>query len=110
LDPRVYKDLLESIGFEGVTAKRFELPLHPWPKDEPYKHAGFITFAILPGMLEGLCMRLFTKIHGWTVDRVKEFCREVVDEVRTGRRQYQPYFELLVPQFYISNSFILIFG
>jgi len=77
-----YKDIMEKVGFQSVTEKRFKWPIGPWPREKHFKDIGAGTLANLDGGLEGLVMALFTRGLKWSPEETMVYCSAVRKQFR----------------------------
>ncbi|RDW68603.1 hypothetical protein BP5796_09260 [Coleophoma crateriformis] len=78
---RHYKRWMQEIGFEEVVEKEFYWPTSQWPKGSYLKGvSNWWQKDFLQG-LDGISMRIFTGMLGWSVEKVKEFTDEVRKDV-----------------------------
>ncbi|KAF8536850.1 TAM domain methyltransferase, partial [Trichophaea hybrida] len=74
------KKWMEEAGFIDV------LPFGPWPKDKKLKEIGFMQKMQLQDALEPYCLALFTRVLGWSNERVMVFLGKVREEIREGKQ------------------------
>jgi hypothetical protein len=77
-----YKGIMERVGFQNVTERRFKWPVGTWPRDKYYKEIGAGTLANLDGGIEGLVMALFTRGLKWSPEETLVFCSAVRKQMR----------------------------
>jgi hypothetical protein len=68
-----FKSLLEEAGFVDVVETRFEIPWGTWAKERREKVIGFWHIEQLKQGLQGIIMRLFSRVYGWSPERVELF-------------------------------------
>ncbi|KAL2196875.1 S-adenosyl-L-methionine-dependent methyltransferase [Corynascus similis CBS 632.67] len=66
-------------GFQGVTARRYRVPIGPWARDPLLKEVGTWNLMQVLNGLDGLSMRLYTTVLGWEEKEVWA----LLDRVRT---------------------------
>jgi SAM-dependent methyltransferase len=77
-----YKRFLEEIGFEDVEEKSFYWPTSPWAKG---KHAKQLAMYFQEDMLtgiEGMTLKVFTGVLGWTPEQVQVFLVDVRKDLK----------------------------
>lgn len=60
------EEWMRAAGFVNVQAIKTPLPLGPWPKDKRQKRIGLLNWAQLWEGLEGMSLRLFIEVLGYT--------------------------------------------
>jgi SAM-dependent methyltransferase len=77
-----YKTWLEEIGFEDVFERREFATLSPWAKGKRSKYLSlWLQHDILSG-LEALSMALFTRVLGWSPEKLKDFLEGVKKDIK----------------------------
>ncbi|KXH42573.1 hypothetical protein CNYM01_09491 [Colletotrichum nymphaeae SA-01] len=92
VDVSTLKSLVIEAGFVDVELRIFKWPMNGWPKDEKYKKLGLWCHENFSSALEGVCMALLTRVHGWTRDEVDVFLVNVRKDLKN--RSYHAYFPL----------------
>ncbi|KAH6634596.1 S-adenosyl-L-methionine-dependent methyltransferase [Chaetomium sp. MPI-SDFR-AT-0129] len=59
-----------AAGFKDVTHRRYRMPIGTWARDRTLKEAGAWNMLQVLNGLEGLSMRLYTAVLGWTEEEV----------------------------------------
>jgi len=83
------KSYMEGAGYVNVQEVRLKIPLNSWPKDRKLKDMGKLMLLSMLDALEGFSMALFTRVLGWTAERVNAFLEEVAKDLRN--RKYHIY-------------------
>ncbi|KAI5804268.1 S-adenosyl-L-methionine-dependent methyltransferase [Geopyxis carbonaria] len=83
------KAAMEKAGYVDVTVYAFKQPFGAWPKDKKLRETGELQIANIETGLEAYAMAVFTRYEGWSQEKVRELCRNTVDEVR--RRKVHSY-------------------
>ena len=73
-----YRQWMMEAGFVDVVEKRYSWPCGTWAKGEKMKKLGLYGMEDLRQAVPPICLKLFVKVLGWDVDRVREFIDEVV--------------------------------
>jgi hypothetical protein len=68
-----FKQLLGEIGFVDVVETGFEIPWGTRAKERREKVIGFWHIEQLKQGLQGIIMRLFSRVYGWSSERVELF-------------------------------------
>lgn len=55
-----------AAGFAGVVHRRYRVPIGPWARDKTLKEVGAWNLMQVLNGLEGLSMRLYTGVLGWS--------------------------------------------
>lgn len=77
-----YPQYFKDAGFEDVQELSFYWPTNPWPKGKYFKTLSvYFQQDFLDG-LEGITMKLFTNLLGWTAEEVYLFLVDVRNDVR----------------------------
>lgn len=67
---------MKDAGFVDVTCMLVKLPIGPWPKKKILKEAGRLGYYNLYNGLEGLSVKLFTQVLGWSMDELHALIAE----------------------------------
>ncbi|KAF8463076.1 S-adenosyl-L-methionine-dependent methyltransferase [Kalaharituber pfeilii] len=82
------KKRMLRLGFDDVQESIHLWPVGPWPKDRKLKEAGRIgQFAMVQSM-ETFCLDLWTRYEGWHPEQIRQFCAEVIHEMKTVKGYY----------------------
>ena len=85
------KSLLERAGFRIMKTKVMEVPLGTWSSDAQKKAVGKMALISTLEGLEATSLRLLTRYLAWTVERARDLCEKVRDEVmRPDIRAFVP--------------------
>lgn len=77
-----YGKWFKEIGFEDIQEKTFYWPTNQWPKGEYFKTISTYFQRDLLDGLEGFSMKLFTKILGWSKEKVQVFLVDVRNDLK----------------------------
>ncbi|KAK7520989.1 uncharacterized protein IWZ02DRAFT_274629 [Phyllosticta citriasiana] len=77
--------LLAACGFVDIHTHVIDLPLGPWPNDERRALMGKMWLVACAEGIEALCLRLLTRVAGWSVERVREMVAVARAELLEGR-------------------------
>ncbi|TPX09507.1 uncharacterized protein E0L32_009250 [Thyridium curvatum] len=69
-------------GFKNIVHKRHKIPIGPWAKDPLLKEVGAWNYMQVNGGLEGLSLRLYTGVLGWTPEQVTALLIDVRKSLR----------------------------
>jgi SAM-dependent methyltransferase len=86
------EDWMRSVGFVNVQVIKTPLPLGPWPKDKRQKRIGLLNWAQLWEGLEGMSLRLFIDILGYSEAQLHVLLAEVRKDLQTP--SIHPIFDL----------------
>jgi hypothetical protein len=75
-----YAQWMRELGFEDVVEKDYYWPSSPWAKGEHLKRIAEIFRHDMTGNIDGLTMRTYTQVLGWTPEEVKAFTPLVVKD------------------------------
>lgn len=79
---------LREAGFVGITGRRFKWPVGEWAKGSRNKKLGRWTFQNMMEGLQGGSLALFTRVLGWSRERVELFLVEVRREAYAQMSHY----------------------
>ncbi|KAK7531335.1 S-adenosyl-L-methionine-dependent methyltransferase [Phyllosticta citribraziliensis] len=77
--------LLAASGFVDIHTRIVDLPMGPWPNDEKRALMGKMWLVACAEGIEALCLRLLTRVAGWSVERVREMVAVARAELLEGR-------------------------
>ncbi|KAK8170099.1 S-adenosyl-L-methionine-dependent methyltransferase, partial [Phyllosticta citrichinensis] len=77
--------LLAASGFVDIHTRIVDLPMGPWPNDEKRALMGKLWLVACAEGIEALCLRLLTRVAGWSVERVREMVAVARAELLEGR-------------------------
>ncbi|ORY02669.1 S-adenosyl-L-methionine-dependent methyltransferase [Clohesyomyces aquaticus] len=80
---------LKNAGFTDVVFKTLPLPIGTWPKDKTLKEIGAFNLIQYLDNLEGISLRTFTGMLGWTTEEVKVMCAKMRTELKNPRLRVQ---------------------
>lgn len=83
------EEWVRGAGFTHISATRSPLPLGPWPKDKNLKEVGAFNLLQFRDGLEAMSLRVFTKVHGWTLAEVQVLLAKVRKDLVNPRIQMQ---------------------
>ena len=82
---------LEKRGFVGLGRADTKWPLGAWSKGKREKKIGDLFVKDLTSALEGVSMRMFTKVLGWEREDVMKLIEEAAEDIRNVRMHaYMP--------------------
>jgi SAM-dependent methyltransferase len=87
-----YRSQLARAGFVNIREHLFKWPVSAWPKDPAYKEIGAWTMRNLVDGAEGMCLALFTRNFGWSVEQVRDLLEGVYEDLRN--KQYHAYIRM----------------
>ncbi|MBE3045453.1 hypothetical protein IMZ48_23480 [Candidatus Bathyarchaeota archaeon] len=76
---------MRNAGFANVVHEKFKVPFGVWPKDPLLKEVGGYNHAQASMGLEGLTMRLYTGVLGWSEQEVIAFLARVRKDLNNPR-------------------------
>ncbi|KAF2095542.1 S-adenosyl-L-methionine-dependent methyltransferase [Rhizodiscina lignyota] len=79
---------LRQAGFVGITGRKFKWPLGPWAKGKMNKTLGKWTLENILEGLQGGSLALFTRMLGWSKERVEVFLMEVRRELHEQKSHF----------------------
>jgi SAM-dependent methyltransferase len=68
---------VRDAGFVGVVHRRYRVPIGPWARDKTLKEVGTWNLMQVLNGLEGLSMRLYTGVLGWSEEEVRGLLERV---------------------------------
>ncbi len=71
------KAYIEQAGLVNVVETRYKMPLGPWPRDPRLKEIGRWHLHEAYQGIEGWTLALFTRVLGWSFERVQVFLAQV---------------------------------
>ncbi|KAH6855828.1 S-adenosyl-L-methionine-dependent methyltransferase [Chaetomium sp. MPI-CAGE-AT-0009] len=74
-----------AAGFAGVTHRRYRVPIGPWARDATLKEVGTWNLMQVLNGLEGLSMRLYTGVLGWSEEEVRALLERVRGDLADPR-------------------------
>jgi hypothetical protein len=81
-DPNVMAGQMIQTGFINVAIREFKLPIGPWPTDKRLKQAGtFALVNLLEGM-QGLSVKIFKHLLGWSTEDLEILLMECRTEMK----------------------------
>ena len=87
MDFRMSGDLLkkwmEEAGFVNVDVRPFKIPIGTWPADKRLRDIGAVQLVAMLEGLESLTLGFYTRLLGWTPQKVQEFLVPVRQEFRS---------------------------
>ncbi len=79
--PSRFKAMMEEVGFVDVSEIIFKWPFGTWPKGRHYKTMGAWIRRDFSMGIEGMAMKLFTKVLGMTMEAVKAEIADVLKDL-----------------------------
>lgn len=80
LDPAFFAEA----GFTDVKRTEVEVPMGPWPDDERRAVMGKMCLVCCAEGLEAACLRLLTRVAGWSAERVRGVAGRAKEEILEG--------------------------
>ena len=89
--PEVLEQQMRDAGFINITRRNFKLPIGPWPKDERLKDAGRLGLANIVYGVQGLSVKIFTSLLGYTIEQLELLLVDVRKDAKNKRaHRYMP--------------------
>jgi hypothetical protein len=76
---------VKEAGFVNVVHKRYKIPIGPWARDPLLKEIGTYNYKQVDGGVEGLSMRLFTRVLKWEEQEIKALAARVRKDLANPR-------------------------
>lgn len=87
------KERMEEVGFVDVQEYICKLPIGPWPKNKHLKRVGALELVNMVDGIEGLSLRLLSKVLGMKPEDVQILLMEVRGEVKNSKiHSYYPFY------------------
>jgi hypothetical protein len=87
-------DMMHRAGFVDIVATPTKWPINTWPKDKRYKELGkWVNENFIWGA-ESMCLALFTRALGWSIEEVQVFAAAMRNDLRN--RKIHAYWNLWV--------------
>jgi hypothetical protein len=80
--PEVQAWQVRQAGFVDVKVLPFKMPIGPWPKDGQLKEAGKCGLVGLMHGIDGLSLKIFTNVLGWSTLELEIFLAHAKKELR----------------------------
>lgn len=93
-NPDLLVEQMTAAGFEDVTCMLVKMPIGPWPKDKNLKEAGKLGYLNLWNALEGLSVKLFTNVLGWSIEPLHALIAECRLELK--KKSVHAYWPLYI--------------
>lgn len=93
-DPERLVAQMKDAGFVDVSCTLAKLPIGPWPKKKQLKEAGRLGYYNLYNGLEGLSVKLFTQVLGWSMDELHALIAECRREL--NKKSVHAYWPLYI--------------
>ncbi|KAJ2897133.1 uncharacterized protein MKZ38_004951 [Zalerion maritima] len=77
-----YAQWMREVGFVDVVEKREAAGLSPWMKGKRNKETSLLLQENICNGIEGMSMALFTRVLGWSKERLLEFLERVKNDLR----------------------------
>jgi hypothetical protein len=89
-------EMMAAKGFVDIVRRRFVWPINHWPDDARLKDLGDHVCCnfINEHHLEGICLALFTRYLGWTMEQLAPFLFQVKRDFLNVN--YHGYFDIWV--------------
>ena len=95
-DPELVMRQMREAGLVNVETKYFKMPIGPWPKDTQLRQAGLFGLVNLLDGLQGLSLKIFTDLLGYSVDELEVLLMECRKDVRSRSvHSYYPVYVIL---------------
>jgi len=79
-DPKIYKTIMEEVGFVDVVETRFKWPLNTWPKDPKLKHLGMLVKEDMTDILSAV-KKVFIAGLGWSTNEADSFVERAREDL-----------------------------
>ncbi|CCF46425.1 methyltransferase [Colletotrichum higginsianum] len=89
-----YKELLREAGFINVKEVIFKWPTNQWARHPRHKELGTWNYENVLMGLEGLCIAIFSRVLGWSKEKVDVFLAEVRNDLKN--RDIHAYWPIYV--------------
>ena len=93
-NPDLLVEQMTAAGSEDVTCMLVKMPIGPWPKDKNLKEAGKLSYLSFWHALEGLSVKLFTNVLGWSIEPLHAFIAECRLELK--KKSVHAYWPLYI--------------
>lgn len=64
-------EMMKKAGFVDIVATPIKWPINTWPKDPKFKELGKWVSENFSWGAESICLALFTRVLGWSVEEVQ---------------------------------------
>ncbi|KAK1988429.1 methyltransferase [Colletotrichum cereale] len=89
-----YKEQLREAGFVNVKEVMFKWPTNAWARHPRHKELGTWSYENAIMGLEGLCIAIFTRVLGWSKEKVDVMLAEVRNDLKN--REIHAYWPIHV--------------
>lgn len=79
------KNWVTDAGFTNITHRRYKVPIGPWPRDPLLKEVGGYNYLQVNEGLEGLTLRLYTGVLGWSEQEILALLAKVRKDLNNPR-------------------------
>lgn len=87
------REYMRDAGFVNIQEHICKLPIGPWPKNRQLKKVGALELVNFIDGIEGLSLRLFTKVLGMSIEAVQVLLMETRHEVKNSKvHSYYPFY------------------
>jgi hypothetical protein len=78
------KTQAENAGFVNVEINKYKIPIGTWARDKKLKLLGAYQKEVLMMGLEAFSLAIFTRLLGWSKNKVDSFLEGVRQELKTS--------------------------
>ena len=95
-DPELVMQQMRDAGFINVNVQHFKMPIGPWPREPKLKQAGMFGLVNLLDGLQGLSVKIFTELLGYTREELEMLLLEARQDVlQKSVHSYYPVYVIL---------------
>ncbi|KAH7413820.1 S-adenosyl-L-methionine-dependent methyltransferase [Phaeosphaeria sp. MPI-PUGE-AT-0046c] len=87
-------DMMHRAGFVDIVAIPIKWPINTWPKDKRFKELGKWVSENFNWGAESMCLALFTRALGWSIDEVRVFAAAMRADLRN--RKIHAYWDFYI--------------
>ncbi|PSN69466.1 S-adenosyl-L-methionine-dependent methyltransferase [Corynespora cassiicola Philippines] len=78
-------EMMKEAGFVDIVATPVKWPINTWPKDKKYKELGKWVSENFYWGAESMCLALFTRCLGWSIEEVQVFAAAFRNDLRNKK-------------------------
>jgi hypothetical protein len=78
-------DMMRHAGFVDIVATPTKWPINTWPKDKRFKEIGKWVSENFNWGAESMCLALFTRALGWSIEEVRVFAAQMRGDLRNRK-------------------------
>lgn len=78
-------EMVREAGFHGVKARKYKMPISPWPKLRKMKEVGAMQMCNMLDGVHAVSLKLFTETLGWGMEELEELLEGVTADVTNLR-------------------------